>query len=223
MVRVTNPETHGSFSVHNFAASYEHQGGAVNDWVDIGHIPSAQRVENPENQDLVPGGVDVRDPWDTIYAQNEELEWLGAYQFEKMVTAANEGMVEQDEAFNPGHPMHSISNNILYYTTKMVDPADDDYEIESIPPNGLITAITPEFGNSLESAFYDNWDDKKRQMMENIGRATSRFFEVEGSGGYLGVDGTLEQPEFYIIAEKEDVKEIWDRSLEGEDFDLDEY
>lgn len=221
-VGVTNPATDGTFTLRNFAASYRHEGETVNDWVDIGHIPDAQEVRNEDNRDLIPGGVDVRDPEETIYAQDEELEWNGAYQFEKMMEAAEQGLIEQEEAFNPTHPMHAISNNILLHTRDMVDPALDDYELERIPPNGLLTAITPEFGRSVEEAFYDNWSEDKRQKMENLGRAVFRFYEEEDAEGYLGVDGTLDEPELYAFRTADGIERAWDAALEQDSLDFTE-
>ena len=199
----TIPLTEGRFAHSLLTISYQEDGELVRDYVE----PAL-----PDTPGLGDSGDEaVRRPESSVYSDPEGLEYLGGYEFSKMIDAAREGLVAQEDSM---HPMHAVSLGLVGHFRKMIDTATNDINLDYQPPNGWNVAVTPEFGNSVEEAFYENWNENTKQKMENIGRAMQTFYEEEGGEGYLGFSSTLEEPELYEFSARDGVQAAWDTALE---------
>jgi len=124
--------------------------------------------------------------------------------------AAREGLIEQEERVDP---MRGVSSAVVANMWNMVDSAHNDFSFENPPPHGNVVAVSPEFGESFENAFYNNWNEETRHQMENIGRAVQVVYEEDGHE-YLGFGGTLEKPEIYRFSEIDGARAAYEDAIE---------
>jgi hypothetical protein len=182
----TIPATEGEFAHLPVTMAYEDEGEVRRDYVEPA-VPYAISLGGD--------GRAIRRPEDSVYSDPDMMEMVTGHEYGKALEMAQNGKIGQESGVNP---VREISTNLLFNMWTMVDSAMNDHNFESPPPNGLVTHVDPEFGRSVEDAFYD-LDEEKLQYMENIGRCIQLFYEDDDHTGRtnLAVGGTLEQPEFY--------------------------
>jgi hypothetical protein len=179
----TLPATQGRFAHLPITMAYERNGEIRTDYVEDG-VPSSPRVGDDNA---------IRSAEESIYSDQNEMEYVTGHEYSKALEMAQNGKIEQE---GRAHPVRAISTGLLTSMWNMVDSAQNDLNFESPPPNGLVTHVDPEFGRSVEDAFY-NLDEEKLEYMENIGRGMQLFYEEHDGRTNLAVGGTLEEPEFY--------------------------
>jgi hypothetical protein len=182
----TEPATEGEFAHLPVTIAYENEGELRRDYVE----PSV-----PYAIGLGGGGQAIRSPEDSVYSDPDMMEMVTGHEYGKALEMAQSGKIEQEGRANP---VRAISTAVIADLWSIVDSAENDLNFESPPPYGLVTHVDPDFGRSVEDAFYD-LDREKLQYMENIGRGIQLFYEDDDHTGRtnLAVGGTLEQPEFY--------------------------
>jgi hypothetical protein len=184
----TIPATEGRFAHLPITIAYEHEGGLRRDYVEDA-VPSAPGIGED--------GEAIRSPEEAVYSDPDEREMVTGHEYRKALEMAQNGQIEQE---GRAHPVRAISTGLIESMKNMVDSAQNDTNFDNPPPNGLVTHVSQEFGESVEDAFYD-LDEQKLEYMENIGKATQLFYEEHGGRANLAIGGTLEQPEFYKFAD----------------------
>lgn len=135
----------------------------------------------------------IRSPEESIYSDENELEYVTGNEYRKALEMAQNGHVKQEEH---DHPVRAISRNLLGNMWSMVDSARNDISYDSPPPHGLVCFVSKEFGRSVEDAFY-GLDEQKLAYMRNIGKGMQLFYEEHTGRTNLAVGGTLQKPVFY--------------------------
>lgn len=180
----TMAATEGRFAHLPITIAYEHKGEIRRDYVEDGV---------PDTPGLGGNAEAIRRPEDSVYADTDERELVTGHEYRKALEMAQNGQIEQE---GRAHPVRAISTGVLSSMLNMVDSALNDFPKGEIPPNGLVTHVSQEFGESVEDSFYE-LDDQNLEYMENIGKGGQLFYEEYGGRANLAVGGTLAKPEFY--------------------------
>ena len=182
----TIPATEGRFAHLPITIAYEHYGEIRTDYVEDG-VPDAPGIgENAEA---------IRSPEESVYADPDEREMVTGHEYRKALEMAQNGQIEEE---GRAYSVRAISTALLTSIWNMVDSAQNDLNFDNPPPNGLVTHVSQDFGESAEDAFY-SLDEQKLEYMENIGRGMQLFYEEHGGRANLAVGGTVEEPEFYVF------------------------
>ena len=182
-----HPATEGRFAHLPITIAYQHEGEMRIDYVEDG-VPDAPGIgENAEA---------IRVPEESVYADPDEREMVTGHEYRKALEMSQNGQIEQE---GRAHPVRAISTGLLASMRNRIDSAfNDDFSTSEIPPHGLVTHVSQEFGESVEDAFY-SLDEQKLEYMENIGKGVQLFYEEHGGRANLAVGGTVEEPEFYVF------------------------
>jgi hypothetical protein len=178
----TMPATEGRFAHLPITIVYSNDGELNVDYVEDG-VPSSPLMDDPA----------IRSIEDSIYADEDEMEYVTGTEYRKALEMAQKGNIELEGRANP---VRAISTALLGDLWTIIDSARNDISFENPPPNGIVTHVDPAFGKSVEDAFYD-LDEQKLQYMKNIGKGMQLFYEDRGGRANLAVGGTLTEPVFY--------------------------
>lgn len=150
----------------------------------------------------------LRPPEESLYARRGATDFVTGPEFRKAQRLADRGYIqEEDEASRGDWNQKSISGAVCSSMTNLVDTAGNDMDMGEAPPAGIKTVTTRSFGRSLEDAF-DGFDYDTMRRMEFVGRAITLTFEQRRWYQPLGIDGTLDDPEIYVL-NQEEIRYAW--------------
>lgn len=189
------PETEMEFAHSTMPLAYEHEGEYRMDLVEPA-VPDTIR------------GTDhaIRDAENSVYAGENE-NFVTPFDFSKAQQMAKEDKLEKSDRGT--HPYRAVSAGITAGLSNMVDNAQNDTNMSEVPSNGILSAVSESFGNSIQDAYY-NPTGEKVQQMKNVGRAITLFYDEKGWNSELGIGGTLENPEIYDLNE-DGIQRAWEK------------
>mgnify|MGYP006274835835 CR=1 FL=1 len=140
----TMPATEGAFAHLPITIAYTHDGEIRTEYIEDG-VPDAPGIG--EN------GQAISRPPESVYADPDERELVTGHEYRKALEMAQNGQIEQEGRV---HPVRAISSDLLSSMRNMVDSAfNDGFSTDEIPPDGLVTHVSQEFGKSVEAARKD--------------------------------------------------------------------
>ncbi|RXK46904.1 hypothetical protein [Halorientalis pallida] len=150
----------------------------------------------------------LRPPDESLYARRGATDFVTGPEFRKAQRLADRRYIQEDDEASRGDwNQKAISGAVCSSMTNLVDTAGNDMDMGEAPPAGIETVTSRSFGRSLEDDF-DSFDYDTMRRMEFVGRAITLTFEQRRWYQPLGLDGTLDDPELYVLNEDE-VRYAW--------------